>query len=53
MTARPKKNIGSTTKCRSGIHNDMGSEISAVSAGTRLKNMVTKPLSPPVIVIAI
>ncbi len=53
MTTEPKKNIGSTTKCRSAIHNDKISDIRAVSAGTRLKNIVTKPLSPPVTVSAI
>ena len=50
MASRPKKNVGTTVKCRSGIHHDSGSEIKPVSAGTNRKNIVTKPLSLPVVV---
>src|SRR5579863_6150362 len=52
MTAEPMKNVGSMTKCKSAIQRESASDMSAVSAGTRFRNMVTKPLSPPVTVSA-
>jgi len=53
IAAKPKKNTGPTAKCSSTIHHDNGSDIKPVSAGTKRKNIVTKPLSLPVTVNAI
>jgi hypothetical protein len=52
-TAKPTKNIKLTAKCRSRIHHDKGSEIRAVSAGIKRKNIVTNPLSLAVMLSAI
>src|SRR5208282_5694985 len=50
MSARPAKKRTSNAKWSAGIAQDIAREISAVSAGTRLRNIETKPLSPAVTV---
>src|SRR5882757_7383693 len=49
----PRKKVRSMTKCKSATQCDSPNDMKAVRAGTRLRNMVTKPLSPPVTVKAI
>ena len=45
IITKPMKNIGPTTKRKSGSHDESGTVMSAESAGINRKNIVTKPLS--------